>query len=158
MYSNSKSHWAFTELGWLTSSTQTRIYLCSCCPPEPEGWALTWLQPTWSFFTISTATHTMTNRQRAAATGWDKPSKKHCTCLSHGSLFCSFNSIWVCLSRLRTVKVIKLISKDSIEDAMLRIGERKLKLEQDMTATATEEGENSLMKLEGIFTFVFCFL
>lgn len=51
--------------------------------------------------------------------------------------------------------MIKLISKDSIEDAMLRIGERKLKLEQDMTATATEEGENSLMKLTGIFTFVF---
>lgn len=39
----------------------------------------------------------------------------------------------------RNVKVIKLISKDSIEDAMLRIGQRKLKLEQDMTAT--EEGE-----------------
>lgn len=39
----------------------------------------------------------------------------------------------------RNVKVMKLISKDSIEDAMLRIGQRKLKLEQDMTAT--EEGE-----------------
>lgn len=37
---------------------------------------------------------------------------------------------------------------------MLRIGERKLKLEQHMTATATEEGENTLMKLAGIFTCV----
>ena len=43
------------------------------------------------------------------------------------------------VSFCRTVKVIKLISKDSIEDAMLRIGQKKLKLEQDMTAT--EEGE-----------------
>lgn len=49
--------------------------------------------------------------------------------------------------------MIKLISKDSIEDAMLRIGERKLKLEQDMTAT--QEGENTLIKLTGIFTCVF---
>ncbi|XP_051540079.1 SWI/SNF-related matrix-associated actin-dependent regulator of chromatin subfamily A containing DEAD/H box 1b isoform X1 [Myxocyprinus asiaticus] len=43
------------------------------------------------------------------------------------------------VGQTRTVKVIKLISKDSIEDAMLRIGERKLKLEQDMTAT--QEGD-----------------
>ncbi|XP_056592207.1 SWI/SNF-related matrix-associated actin-dependent regulator of chromatin subfamily A containing DEAD/H box 1b [Triplophysa dalaica] len=43
------------------------------------------------------------------------------------------------VGQTRTVKVIKLISKDSIEDAMLRIGERKLKLEQDMTAV--QEGE-----------------
>lgn len=35
--------------------------------------------------------------------------------------------------------MIKLISKDSIEDGMLRIGQRKLRLEQDMTAA--EEGE-----------------
>ncbi|TRY68060.1 hypothetical protein DNTS_003641 [Danionella cerebrum] len=39
------------------------------------------------------------------------------------------------VGQTRIVRVIKLISKDSIEDAMLRIGERKLKLEQDMTAT-----------------------
>ncbi|KAM9455793.1 SWI/SNF-related matrix-associated actin-dependent regulator of chromatin subfamily A containing DEAD/H box 1b isoform 2-T2 [Clarias gariepinus] len=39
------------------------------------------------------------------------------------------------VGQTRNVKVIKLISKDSIEDAMLRIGQRKLKLEQDMTAT-----------------------
>lgn len=44
----------------------------------------------------------------------------------------------------RTVKVVKLISKDSIEDAMLRIGERKLKLEQDMTAI--QEGERTFLK------------
>ncbi|KAI4897749.1 hypothetical protein NFI96_033833, partial [Prochilodus magdalenae] len=43
------------------------------------------------------------------------------------------------VGQTRTVKVIKLISKDSIEDAMLRIGQKKLKLEQDMTAT--EEGD-----------------
>ncbi|XP_016108599.1 SWI/SNF-related matrix-associated actin-dependent regulator of chromatin subfamily A containing DEAD/H box 1b [Sinocyclocheilus grahami] len=43
------------------------------------------------------------------------------------------------VGQTRTVKVMKLISKDTIEDAMLRIGERKLKLEQDMTAT--QEGE-----------------
>uniref|UniRef100_A0A8C1E686 DNA helicase n=1 Tax=Cyprinus carpio carpio TaxID=630221 RepID=A0A8C1E686_CYPCA len=43
------------------------------------------------------------------------------------------------VGQTRTVKVIKLISKDSIEDAMLRIGERKLKLEQDMTATQEED-------------------
>ncbi|XP_055064775.2 SWI/SNF-related matrix-associated actin-dependent regulator of chromatin subfamily A containing DEAD/H box 1b [Misgurnus anguillicaudatus] len=44
------------------------------------------------------------------------------------------------VGQTRTVKVIKLISKDSIEDAMLRIGERKLRLEQDMTAI--QEGED----------------
>ncbi|KAK9968113.1 hypothetical protein ABG768_002455 [Culter alburnus] len=49
------------------------------------------------------------------------------------------------VGQTRTVKVIKLISKDSIEDAMLRIGERKLKLEQDMTATATEEDEDDTL-------------
>lgn len=39
----------------------------------------------------------------------------------------------------RTVQVIKLISKDSIEACMLRVGQEKLKLEQDMT---TDEGEH----------------
>lgn len=39
----------------------------------------------------------------------------------------------------RTVKVIKLISKDSIEDCILQLGHKKLKLEQDMTAA--EQGE-----------------
>ncbi|KAL7846884.1 hypothetical protein SRHO_G00218640 [Serrasalmus rhombeus] len=43
------------------------------------------------------------------------------------------------VGQTRTVKVIRLISKDTIEDAMLRIGQRKLKLEQDMTAA--EEGD-----------------
>lgn len=41
----------------------------------------------------------------------------------------------------RTVQVIKLISKDSIEACMLRVGQEKLKLEQDMT---TDEGEHNL--------------
>ena len=45
------------------------------------------------------------------------------------------------LSVSRTVKVLKLISKDSIEDCMLTLGQRKLKLEQDMTAA--EEGEDT---------------
>ncbi|XP_058491845.1 SWI/SNF-related matrix-associated actin-dependent regulator of chromatin subfamily A containing DEAD/H box 1A [Solea solea] len=35
----------------------------------------------------------------------------------------------------RTVKVIKLISKDSIEDCILQLGQKKLKLEKDMTAS-----------------------
>lgn len=39
----------------------------------------------------------------------------------------------------RTVQVIKLISKDSIEDCMLQLGQKKLKLEQDMTAA--EQGK-----------------
>lgn len=43
------------------------------------------------------------------------------------------------VGQTRDVKVIKLISKDTIEDAMLRIGQRKLKLEQDMTATEGDE-------------------
>lgn len=30
--------------------------------------------------------------------------------------------------------MIKLISKDSIEDGILQLGQKKLKLEQDMTA------------------------
>ncbi len=38
----------------------------------------------------------------------------------------------------RTVQVIKLISRDSIETCMLRVGQEKLKLEQDMT---TDGGE-----------------
>ncbi|KAG5835158.1 SWI/SNF-related matrix-associated actin-dependent regulator of chromatin subfamily A containing DEAD/H box 1B-like isoform X1 [Anguilla anguilla] len=47
------------------------------------------------------------------------------------------------VGQTRTVKVIRLISKDSIEDCMLRVGQKKLKLEQDMTASA--EGEEGSM-------------
>ncbi|KAM4615772.1 SWI/SNF-related matrix-associated actin-dependent regulator of chromatin subfamily A containing DEAD/H box 1A [Polymixia lowei] len=47
------------------------------------------------------------------------------------------------VGQTKTVKVIKLISKDSIEDSMLRLGRKKLKLEQDMTA-AEEGGEGSM--------------
>lgn len=36
----------------------------------------------------------------------------------------------------RTVRVIKLISKNSIEDLILDLGNKKLKLEQDMTTAA----------------------
>lgn len=37
--------------------------------------------------------------------------------------------------------MIKLISKDSIEDGILQLGHKKLKLEQDMTAA--EQGERA---------------
>ncbi|KAM7017814.1 SWI/SNF-related matrix-associated actin-dependent regulator of chromatin subfamily A containing DEAD/H box 1A [Tautogolabrus adspersus] len=47
------------------------------------------------------------------------------------------------LGQTRTVKVIKLISKDSIEDCILQLGQKKLKLEQDMTA-AEEGGEGTI--------------
>uniref|UniRef100_A0A8C7UT64 DNA helicase n=1 Tax=Oncorhynchus mykiss TaxID=8022 RepID=A0A8C7UT64_ONCMY len=48
------------------------------------------------------------------------------------------------VGQTRTVKVIKLISKDSIEDGMLRIGQKKLKLEQDMTASQSQDDEDSI--------------
>uniref|UniRef100_A0A3Q3VW95 DNA helicase n=1 Tax=Mola mola TaxID=94237 RepID=A0A3Q3VW95_MOLML len=38
------------------------------------------------------------------------------------------------VGQTRIVQVIKLISKDSIEDGILQLGQKKLKLEQDMTA------------------------
>ncbi|CAB1429714.1 unnamed protein product, partial [Pleuronectes platessa] len=38
------------------------------------------------------------------------------------------------VGQTRIVKVIRLISKGSIEDCILQLGQRKLKLEQDMTA------------------------
>ncbi|KAG7223402.1 hypothetical protein INR49_032229, partial [Caranx melampygus] len=41
------------------------------------------------------------------------------------------------VGQTKTVKVIKLISKDTIEDCILQLGQKKLKLEQDMT-TAEE--------------------
>ncbi|XP_072289256.1 SWI/SNF-related matrix-associated actin-dependent regulator of chromatin subfamily A containing DEAD/H box 1A [Eucyclogobius newberryi] len=45
------------------------------------------------------------------------------------------------VGQTKTVQVIKLISKDSIEACILKLGLRKLKLEQDMTAAdATGEG------------------
>ncbi|XP_029999646.1 SWI/SNF-related matrix-associated actin-dependent regulator of chromatin subfamily A containing DEAD/H box 1A isoform X3 [Sphaeramia orbicularis] len=47
------------------------------------------------------------------------------------------------VGQTRTVQVIKLISKDSIEDCILQLGQKKLKLEQDMT-TAEESGEGSI--------------
>ncbi|KAJ8394309.1 hypothetical protein AAFF_G00047160 [Aldrovandia affinis] len=47
------------------------------------------------------------------------------------------------VGQTKTVRVIKLISKDTIEDCMLRVGQMKLKLEQDMTAS--EEGEEGSM-------------
>ncbi|KAL2091731.1 hypothetical protein ACEWY4_011529 [Coilia grayii] len=39
------------------------------------------------------------------------------------------------MGQTRPVKVIKLVCKDSIEDAMLRVGQEKLKLEECMTAS-----------------------
>ncbi|KAM7392025.1 hypothetical protein PAMP_022668 [Pampus punctatissimus] len=47
------------------------------------------------------------------------------------------------VGQTRTVQVIKLISKDSIEDCILRLGQKKLKLEQDMT-TAEQGGEGNI--------------
>ncbi|XP_041643744.1 SWI/SNF-related matrix-associated actin-dependent regulator of chromatin subfamily A containing DEAD/H box 1A isoform X2 [Cheilinus undulatus] len=47
------------------------------------------------------------------------------------------------VGQTRTVKVIRLISKDSIEDCILQLGQKKLKLEQDMTA-AEESGEGTI--------------
>ncbi|NWW94137.1 SMRCD regulator, partial [Rhynochetos jubatus] len=45
------------------------------------------------------------------------------------------------VGQTREVKVIKLISKGTIEESMLKISQQKLKLEQDMTAADTgEEG------------------
>ncbi|XP_060707493.1 SWI/SNF-related matrix-associated actin-dependent regulator of chromatin subfamily A containing DEAD/H box 1-like isoform X2 [Hemiscyllium ocellatum] len=43
----------------------------------------------------------------------------------------------------KVVHVVKLISKGTIEESMLKIGEHKLKLEQDMTSTETG-GEGSI--------------
>uniref|UniRef100_A0A6Q2Z9Q5 DNA helicase n=1 Tax=Esox lucius TaxID=8010 RepID=A0A6Q2Z9Q5_ESOLU len=43
------------------------------------------------------------------------------------------------VGQTRTVQVIKLIHKDTIEGCMLQLGQKKLKLEQDMTAA--EEGK-----------------
>uniref|UniRef100_A0A4W5LIT3 DNA helicase n=1 Tax=Hucho hucho TaxID=62062 RepID=A0A4W5LIT3_9TELE len=47
------------------------------------------------------------------------------------------------LGQTRTVQVIKLIQKDTIEGCMLQLGQKKLKLEQDMTAA--EEGDEGTM-------------
>ncbi|XP_051525370.1 SWI/SNF-related matrix-associated actin-dependent regulator of chromatin subfamily A containing DEAD/H box 1A-like [Myxocyprinus asiaticus] len=44
------------------------------------------------------------------------------------------------MGQTRNVQVFKLISKDSIEDCMLRVGQEKLKLEQDMTTDGGEDG------------------
>lgn len=45
------------------------------------------------------------------------------------------------MGQTRSVQVIKLVSKDTIEACMLRVGQEKLKLEQDMT---TEDDEGSM--------------
>ncbi|XP_008416634.1 SWI/SNF-related matrix-associated actin-dependent regulator of chromatin subfamily A containing DEAD/H box 1A isoform X2 [Poecilia reticulata] len=47
------------------------------------------------------------------------------------------------VGQTRTVQVMKLISKDSIEDCILQLGQKKLKLEQDMTA-ADQDDEGSI--------------
>ncbi|XP_072243863.1 SWI/SNF-related matrix-associated actin-dependent regulator of chromatin subfamily A containing DEAD/H box 1A [Leuresthes tenuis] len=47
------------------------------------------------------------------------------------------------VGQTRTVQVIKLISKDSIEDCILQLSHKKLKLEQDMTA-AEQGGEGTI--------------
>lgn len=61
-----------------------------------------------------------------------------CVCAYVRAYVCLCVRVCVCLYLLfvlfRTVRVIRLICKDTIEDGMLRIGQKKLKLEQDMTA------------------------
>ncbi|XP_070689585.1 SWI/SNF-related matrix-associated actin-dependent regulator of chromatin subfamily A containing DEAD/H box 1A [Pempheris klunzingeri] len=47
------------------------------------------------------------------------------------------------VGQTKTVQVIKLISKDTIEDCILQLGQKKLKLEQDMTA-AGQGGEGTI--------------
>uniref|UniRef100_A0A7N8XIW3 DNA helicase n=1 Tax=Mastacembelus armatus TaxID=205130 RepID=A0A7N8XIW3_9TELE len=47
------------------------------------------------------------------------------------------------VGQTRAVQVIKLISKDSIEDCILQLSQKKLKLEQDMTA-AEQGGEGTI--------------
>nr|XP_057927464.1 SWI/SNF-related matrix-associated actin-dependent regulator of chromatin subfamily A containing DEAD/H box 1A [Doryrhamphus excisus] len=47
------------------------------------------------------------------------------------------------VGQTRTVQVIKMISNGSIEDDILQLGQRKLKLEQDMTA-AEQSGEGTI--------------
>lgn len=59
------------------------------------------------------------------------------------------------LLHFRTVQVIKLISKDSIEACMLRVGQEKLKLEQDMT---TDEGECQHCQYLHIPAVLLCYL
>lgn len=51
---------------------------------------------------------------------------------------------------VRTVQVIKLISKDSIEDSILQLGQKKLKLEQDMTAA--EQGKEMCTHTYAVLT------
>lgn len=52
---------------------------------------------------------------------------------------------------IRTVQVIKLISKGTIEDCILQLGQKKLKLEQDMTAA--EQGKEMCTHT---YTFLDC--
>lgn len=47
--------------------------------------------------------------------------------------------MWFGFILFREVQVIRLISKGTIEESMLKISQQKLKLEQDMTATETGE-------------------
>ncbi|KFP90087.1 SWI/SNF-related matrix-associated actin-dependent regulator of chromatin subfamily A containing DEAD/H box 1, partial [Apaloderma vittatum] len=50
------------------------------------------------------------------------------------------------VGQTREVKVIKLISKGTVEESMLKISQQKLKLEQDMTAT--DSGEEGTMRAD----------
>uniref|UniRef100_A0A672KW97 DNA helicase n=1 Tax=Sinocyclocheilus grahami TaxID=75366 RepID=A0A672KW97_SINGR len=53
------------------------------------------------------------------------------------------------MGQTRTVQVIKLISRDSIEACMLRVGQEKLKLEQDMTTDGGECQHTTSIKPTG---------
>jgi len=79
---------------------------------------------------------------------------KHCTIKSIRSIIFSFiiimTSMWCIFTHLlsvfmrRDVKVYRLISKNSIEEAMLRCAEKKLKLEMDVTGS-NRKGWTSLI-------------
>lgn len=54
---------------------------------------------------------------------------------------------------IRTVQVIKLISKGSIEDCILQLSQKKLKLEQDMT-TAEQGKKTHSVLTAGFLDFI----
>lgn len=55
--------------------------------------------------------------------------------------------MWFGFILFREVQVIRLISKGTIEESMLKISQQKLKLEQDMTATDTGESLQNIFSM-----------
>ncbi|XP_025099319.1 SWI/SNF-related matrix-associated actin-dependent regulator of chromatin subfamily A containing DEAD/H box 1B-like isoform X2 [Pomacea canaliculata] len=48
------------------------------------------------------------------------------------------------LGQKRSVKIVRLISKNTVEEGMLRVAQAKLRLEQDVTATTDENSEAAI--------------